>query len=461
MDFHLSDALAGLSHALDITEGHPPGHAERSCVIGMRIADAIELPESDRTPLYYALLLKDAGCSVTSAPLASTYKNDDNTVKAAWRGADDHSAVRNALFAWKVVAPGGSALAKLGRIRALLTSDETSIRTLTELRCERGAEVVLGLGLEPETADAVRSLDERWDGGGYPLGLAGEAIPQLARVMSLAQTLEVFWSGGGPAAAQAMAAERRGRWFDPALVDAVLAADADFWAGLEQPDVRAIEPLTAAIAADEQRLDAVAVAFGQIVDAKSPYTGHHSRGVAELAARLASALGLGEAEARRLYRAGQLHDLGKLGVSNRILDKPGKLDEAEWTAVRRHPATGHAILSRIPALADMARLALTHHERLDGSGYPYGIGADALTLADRILAVADVAEALSAERPYRGSLTTAEVLEIMERDAGTKLDPDAFRALRTVLPQWRGEVPSNTAPGGEAPNGEQQASAAA
>lgn len=451
MDFHLSDALAGLSHALDITEGHQPGHAERSCVIGMRIAEAIKLPEDDRTPLYYALLLKDAGCSVTAAPLAAGFANDDAVVKSAWRTEDNRSSVLTALTTWKSIAPGSSVLTKLGRVRALLTSDETSIRALTELRCERGAEVVLGLGLSPETADAVRSLDERWDGGGYPAELSGTEIPLLARIMSLSQTLEVFWRGGGRDAARAMAQERRGRWFDPALVDAVLAADDAFWADLEQPDVRAIEPLTAAIAADEQRLDAVAVAFGQIVDAKSPYTGHHSRGVAELAARLASALGLGEAEARRLYRAGQLHDLGKLGVSNRILDKPGKLDEQEWRAVRRHPETGHAILSRIPALADMARLALTHHERLDGSGYPHGIGADELTLADRILAVADVAEALSAERPYRGSLTTTEVLEIMGRDAGTKLDSAAFEALRTVLPQWRGEAPS----------AERQASAAA
>lgn len=441
VQLHLADLLAGLSHALDITEGHAPGHAERSCVLGMRIAAGWGLPEEQRGPLYYALLLKDAGCSLTAAPLADAFGNDDQAVKAAWR-EDGDGRVRNALLTWRNAAPGRPLTERLGRLRAIATTGGASIQRLTELRCERGAEVVRDIGLPEPAADAVRSLDERWDGSGYPEGLTGEQIPVAARIMSLAQTLEVYWCTGGPMAAAAIGRRRSGRWFDPALVATADALGDALWEGLEEPDVRAIEPPAAVIAATEQRLGAVAAAFARIVDAKSPYTAHHSRGVAELAQLTALELGLAEADATRLYRAGQLHDLGKLGTSNRILDKPGRLTPDEWAAVRRHPQAGHDVLVRIPALADMARLALTHHERLDGTGYPRGLAGDELELADRILAAADVAEALSADRPYRASLPTAEVIDLLRREAPDKLDADVVEAVCGVLPGWRAGLPA-------------------
>jgi putative nucleotidyltransferase with HDIG domain len=178
----------------------------------------------------------------------------------------------------------------------------------------------------------------------------------------------------------------------------------------------------------------VAEAFATIVDAKSPFTASHSAGVALIAEAVATTMGVDAGTCRLLRRAGLLHDVGKLGVSNRILDKPGKLDDEEWAAMRRHPELSRVILASVPALADVARLAGTHHERLDGSGYPDGLTAAELDLADRILQVADVAEALSAERPYRAALGVHEVLSIMGRDAGPKLDAGAFAALAAWLP---------------------------
>jgi HD-GYP domain-containing protein (c-di-GMP phosphodiesterase class II) len=448
VELHLSDVLAGLSHALDLTEGHPPGHAERSCLIGMRIAERIDMAEDDRASLYYALLLKDAGCSVNAAPIAELYGNDDGLVKATRRLNDHRNKRVTAFHTLRHTAPGSGIRTKLGRVRALVASGAAGAAHLTELRCERGAQIALGIGLSQDTALAIRALDEHWDGGGYPYGLQGEAIPLLGRIMCLAQTLEIFWVSGGRTVACEMAKSRRGYWFDPALVDVVLAAAEDdtFWAGLARPDVRALEPRSAAIAADDARLDAVADAFGQIVDAKTPYTARHSRGVAQIAALLALELGIGEHEAGRLYRAGQLHDLGKLGISNMILDKPGKLDAAEWLAMRGHPEAGHAVLSRIPVLSDMARLALTHHERLDGSGYPHGLTADDLSLDDRILAVADVGEALSAERPYRGALPPEKVMDIMSGDSGIKLDAQIFEAFEPVLMQWNALIQAEDRP---------------
>ncbi len=251
----------------------------------------------------------------------------------------------------------------------------------------------------------------------------------------MAQTAEVFWSRGGAAAACGIARTRRGSWFDPALVDALLILEHDeaFWRSLETPDVAALEPPDRVVRADDARLDRVAEAFASVVDAKSPYTAHHSDAVARIADGLGAALGL-DRETRVLERrAALLHDVGKLGISSRILDKPGPLTESEWVLMRRHPRWSMEILARVSAFQDVARIAGAHHERLDGSGYFAGLTARELDQPSRILAVADVAEALSADRPYRGALSPDEVLEIMRQDAGTKLDADAVEALEDVL----------------------------
>jgi len=151
----------------------------------------------------------------------------------------------------------------------------------------------------------------------------------------------------------------------------------------------------------------------------------------------ASLLGLDDRTRRDLYRAGLLHDIGKLGVSNRILDKRGGLDADEWREVRKHPLTSLQILRRVGALGNVARISGLHHERLDGSGYYLGFDGTQLDLPARVLAVADVAEALSAHRPYRDALGPDEVLEIMAREAGTTLDAEAFEALVELMTKPR------------------------
>jgi putative nucleotidyltransferase with HDIG domain len=216
-----------------------------------------------------------------------------------------------------------------------------------------------------------------------------------------------------------------------------IEGDPAFWAGLELPDVSRVEPRDRVLVADDERLDRVAEAFATVVDAKSPYTAKHSAGVAEIAVGLARALGLDADAQHELQRAGLLHDIGKLGVSSRILDKAGRLDDDEWEQMRRHPQLSFEILHQVRALRGVAQLAAVHHERLDGSGYLQGLGADQLGLDARILMVADVAEALSAERPYRLALERDEVLRVMTREAGGTLDADVFAALEGL---WTTDV---------------------
>jgi putative nucleotidyltransferase with HDIG domain len=442
-ELRLSEVLGALSHALDITEGQPRGHAERSCLIGMQLAAGLDLDEATRSSLFYALLLKDAGCSSNAAKVAALFGADDALIKSSRRLTDTTSTWQSVLHLLRTAAPGGSPLAKVRRIGAVLSSGRTGARSLVELRCERGAAVARAIGLGETTARAILDVDEHWDGRGYPSEIAGDEISLAGRVLCLAQAAEVFWRHGGVAAACGVARKRRGTWFDPVLVDALLALEYDdgFWRSLETAAVDRVEPPDRVLVADDERLDRVAEAFASVVDAKSSYTARHSAAVAEIAVALATSMGLGSEACAMQRRAALLHDVGKLGVSNRILDKSGPLDESEWAVMRCHPRWSLEILNRVGAFHDLARIAGSHHERLDGSGYFAGLTAQQLSLPARILAVADVAEALSADRPYRPALSPDAVLAIMRRDAGHRLDADAFAALEQVLPAWNSANP--------------------
>ena len=195
----------------------------------------------------------------------------------------------------------------------------------------------------------------------------------------------------------------------------------------------AAEPEGRAIEADARRLDDIAVAFAWVIDAKSPFTYHHSERVAEYAVTIGRALGVDEAGALRLKRAGLLHDIGKLSVPNRILDKPGKLTPREWEVVKLHPYYTYQILERVPVFGELAFDASAHHERLDGRGYFRNMAGPQLSQQARILAVADQLDALSAERPYRGKLPRERVVAILREERGAGLDPDAVEAAISVL----------------------------
>jgi len=438
----LSEVVASLSYALDLTEGLPEGHAVRTCVVGMRLAEVLGLPEADRSSLFYALLLKDAGCSTNAAPVAELFGHDDRAVKADKKTIDEDSPREMLAYLVRNARPGASPVARaaqLVQMARLARRGAASQASLVALRCERGADIAQMLGLGTATADAIASMHEHWDGKGFPGGLEGERIPLLGRIVALAQTVEVFHAAGGPDAAIGVAEHRRGRWFDPRLVDALvqLGPHDRLWRLLRNADGEAVlarlEPRDRVEVATPDRLDRLAEAFARVIDAKSPFTARHSSGVADFAVAIAAELGLDAEQRRDLRHAGLLHDIGKLGVSNTILDKPGKLDQAEWEAVKRHPVLTWKILRGVSAFRPIATMAAAHHERLDGSGYQLGLRGDGLRLPARILAVADVAEALGAERPYRDALGPDEVLAIIRRDVPHRLDARAFEALEAVL----------------------------
>jgi HD-GYP domain-containing protein (c-di-GMP phosphodiesterase class II) len=429
----LSQVLGGLSYALDLTEGEPPGHAERSCRIGMRVAEEIGLDAATRSSLFYALLLKDAGCSANSARMAALFGADDHRAKRTSKRVNWSDRLPAFVWAVRTVAPRGSPRRRLDRLLAIRAEGEVT-RALMQARCDRGAEIAYLLGFDSETSEAIRALDEHWDGRGQPRGLRAEEIPLLGRILCLAQTTEIFHAAGGVAAVRTVARRRRGGWFDPDLVDALLATadDAAFWESVADGDISAWEPSDRLLEADEARLDAIAYAFAGVIDAKSPWTYRHSDRTCMIVLGLAAAVGAGDDELSDLRRAALLHDVGKLAISNRILDKPGKLTPAEFARIREHPEMTRRVLERVPGFSPLAPVAAAHHERLDGSGYPHGWTAEQLTMPMRLLAVADVYEALTSERPYRAAMRSDQALEIIRVESPHALDQDAAAALASL-----------------------------
>ncbi|WP_323003534.1 HD-GYP domain-containing protein [Denitromonas sp.] len=434
----LSQLIGALSHALDMTEGQPPGHCVRCCWIGTHIGREIGLDQASLRALYYTLLLKDLGCSSNAARICELYLADDRRFKHDFKLVDGSlPQVLNFVLSHTGLKTG---LAE--RFRAMMTIFRDGDRIAQELiqtRCQRGADIARQLRFGEGVAMGVHSLDEHWDGKGRPDRLAGEAIPINSRIALLAQVVDVFHTADGAAAALAEADSRAGSWFDPSLVAALrrVAADPAFWSMLGDPQldaaVFALEPGRAEVALDDDYLDEIAAAFGQVVDAKSPYTSGHSARVALYTDMIAETLGLPPARRRWLKRGALLHDVGKLGVSNAILDKAGKLDDAEWAAVKAHAAHTETILMRIPAFEELARVSAAHHERLDGGGYPRGLSAAQISTETRIITTADIFDAITAERPYRGAIPIPKTLEIMAENVGTAIDPDCFDALKAAL----------------------------
>ncbi|TGD96645.1 HD-GYP domain-containing protein [Methylobacterium nonmethylotrophicum] len=441
----LSELLGALSHALDLTEGQPPGHCVRATWIGMHVGREMGLSPDRLWELYYTVMLKDLGCSSNAARICELYLSDDIGFKRDFKTVSDSlPQVLGFVFAHTGLKAG---LAE--RFRAVLNILQNGgeiVDDLIQTRCQRGAEIAARLRFPPVVCEAIHALDEHWNGKGRPDRRAGAEIPLYARIALLSQVVDVFHTSAGPAAALAEARARAGTWFDPDAVAALerAALAPGFWDTLSSETVSdavaGLEPARAGIVVDEDYLDDIARAFAQVIDAKSPFTSGHSERVAVYADLIAAELGYPPQARRWLRRAALLHDVGKLGVSNAILDKAAKLDEAEWRDMRNHALLSETILARVAAFHAIARIGGAHHERLDGKGYPRGLTGDAIAPETRIVSVADVFDALTANRPYRAAMPVPKALGIMRQDVGTAFDPACVEALERVIAGLDGDL---------------------
>jgi len=429
------DVLAGLSLALDLAEGQRDGHTMRATLTAMVLAERLGLPLAERRDLYVASLVRDLGGTACAALLHAGMGVDDRYARRGLKLVDWTRASRAVRAArapdqsWLTAAPTFQGPGRVARL----------LEQAARLRCERGATLALRLGLGRGVAGILAATDEHWDGSGLPAGLQAGRIPIGARVTLLADVVAAHVSASSPSAANAMAQARAGRWFDPTLVRALdgLEVECLRWNDLSDAAlfdaVRAAEPDGGALLAGDAMLDRIATAYAEVVDAKSAWMLGHSKRVAEVADRIAIRLTLDEAARRDLRRAALLHDLGKLSLPNALLEKPGPLTAEQWQRVSLYPWYSGLILARTPGLEPLAPIAVAHHERLDGRGYPSGLRGAEIPAAARIVAIADGFEALTADRPWRPALPDDTALRLLARDRGIGVDGGVLAALADAL----------------------------
>ena len=398
----------------------------------MRLADWLELPEQTRSSLFYAALLKDSGCSSNAAAITELFGVDDQALKGRQATAG-RSLLAMARFSIANL-PNEPLPLRARRLIKLALSGEQARRDVEQLRCSRGAGIAKKIGFGDDVSAAIMALHEHWDGHGLPQGLRREEIPLASRIIAVCAGLDVFCSDRGATEAAAVIRRRSGTWYDPTITDHLL--ELCLGGALERtqaPDLKnevfAMEPGELVQVATDADIDRIASAFADIIDAKSPYTGRHSQNVAVIAERVTQRFGLSMNERLDVRRAALLHDIGKLGVPNLILDKPGPLDAAEFAIIKRHPELSLRILEPIELFAKVAQIAASHHEKLDGTGYFRGLGRETLGVSARIVSVSDVFEAMTADRPYRAPMTPEEALALMRKTAGSHLSADIIDAL--------------------------------
>jgi HD-GYP domain-containing protein (c-di-GMP phosphodiesterase class II) len=403
----------------------------------MRIGQEYGLNTKQLNELYYALLLKDCGCSGNASKTFHALAADDLKAKRDVKTTNWTSVgFESFQYALSHVAVGKPFVERARTLFRLAVNQKAHARDVTKIRCERGASLARLMGLPEGCAAAILDLDEHWDGTGLPENLRGEQIKLYARIMLLAQTLENFAADQSKEAALNVIEQRSRKWFDPDVVRAArsLARREALWTDLDQTNpselVLRYDQTSDELTMGDDTLDNICGAFAQIVDAKSPFTYNHSNGVANASVTIAMRLGLSPERVIFVRHAALLHDLGKLGVSNAILEKPGKLDDDEWKAMKRHPYDTWLILNSIPHFQELSEVAASHHEKLNGTGYYRNLAAEQLSTESRIIAVADIFDALSAKRPYRDSLPLEKVFEIMGKDVPHAVDGDCVRVLK-------------------------------
>jgi HD-GYP domain-containing protein (c-di-GMP phosphodiesterase class II) len=427
----LAELVAALSLGVDLGFGQPMEHVLRQCLIALRLAERVGLDEQERAVVYYTALLVNVGCHSDAHEQAKWF-GDDIELKS---GKYDHElrSLRGAAAGMRLLGSGNP---PLHRFRVGLEFALSGHREMDDMIAQHAAlarTLAEQLELPAQVGEALGGAYEQWDGRGWPGERAGEDVPAASRIAQLAEFVEVAHRVGGVEAARTLARTRAGTQFDPAFAEC-LCADADIvLAGLDSVGtwdaVIDAEPALAVVLSAE-RFDAALLAVANFVDLKSPYTLGHARAVADLSAQAGAGLGLPADAVVTLRRAGLVHDLGRLGVSNSIWDKRGPLGAGEWERVRMHPYLTERMLHKSPALAPLGAIAAQHRERLDGSGYPHGLSGAAISRAARIVGAADAYQAMREPRPYRPQRSAAEAAAELRADVKAgRLDAEAAEAV--------------------------------
>jgi HD-GYP domain-containing protein (c-di-GMP phosphodiesterase class II) len=413
----LAELVGALSLGIDLGFGQPMEHVLRQCLIALRLAERTGLDDEERAVVYYVALLVSVGCHSDAHEQAKWF-GDDIALKS---NKYDHEfrSVRAAASTMRMLGAGNSPLHRFRIGLEFALAGHRDLNGMIAQHARLARALAQELGLPGGVLDALGAAYETWDGRGWPGTLKGAEIPIASRIAQIAEFAEVAHRVGGVEAARSLAARRSGKQFDPAIADVLRVDVGHVFEGLDEIStwdvVIAAEPALARVLSGEQ-LDAALLAIANFVDLKSPYTLGHSSAVADLVGAAARELGLPDSDLRTVYRAGIVHDLGRLGISNSIWDKPGSLGPGEWERVRLHPYLTERMLQQSAALAPLGRLAAQHRERLDGSGYPRRLSGGAIEGRALLLGAADAYQAMREPRPHRPEREPTEAARELRRE---------------------------------------------
>ena len=427
--FRMLAVLAGLSLATDLGTGAPLEESLKRCVVATRLARAAGCADAEVGDVLYTALLQHLGCTAYSHENAQVWGDDIASTRLAF--LTDFSDLTDV---WRTFVSGVAASTGTSRPRVLATTVTTGRRAYTAgpvATCEVARDAARQLGLPASVQDGLFHGMAMWNGKGQP-DTARQAIPISCRIMQVAATAVLFALHAGSDAAVSEVRRRAGRYLDPDLAGVFVDRAGELLADLDHIDayecVLGAEPDPVRLV-DDAESEALARTFGHLVDLKSPYLHGHSTGVGDLAAAGAQRLGLHE-QVRTVRIAGYLHDIGRVGVSSRIWDKPAPLSVAERDQARLHPYFSERVLSRVPQLAEVATLAGQHHERCDGSGYHRGAMAAQLSTASRVLAATDAYRTLVEGRPHRAAVSTEQAAEQLRAEVKSgRLDGEAVAGV--------------------------------
>jgi HD-GYP domain-containing protein (c-di-GMP phosphodiesterase class II) len=407
------------------------------------MAGEMGLSREDASHVYYTTLLRFVGCTAPMPEYAASLGEIDDDMRP--RG--DMTDMANPREALSLLTSLGAALPawrRPGVWARVVTKGRSVAQVGVRADCEVAMRMATRFQLDDAVVQSLNQTFERWDGHGMPHGIAQESIALPARFAAVAFAAAMFYDAGGRYAVTDALHRWSARVLDPSIVDGFLKRPDELLATIDGVDVwqaaLALEPEPRRLI-PQRRLDEVARGFADFVDLKSLYLHGHSSGVSALAEGAGRAAAMSETETTLLRRAGLLHDIGRAAVSSSVWDKAGSLTVTEWEQVRLHPYHTERILSRSAVLEPFAQVAGMHHERLDGSGYHRGAAASTQPRSARILAVADVYQALTEQRGYRHALSPDAAARVLDAQPG--LDHDAVAAVLEAAGQRRKQVRSS------------------
>lgn len=445
----LAELLGSLSLATEAAVGVPPETTIRAAVVSVALASALRLDAGACADAYLASLLRYIGCS----GLAS---------ETAWYGGGDDISLLGDLTptdAAKPIATLATIVSTVGhrqsfgsRARAVarVLSNPALPQTVAATHCAQAVALTESLGFREAIPHALGDIYERFDGRGGPARKRGGQISLIACIVRTSLAAVIHGALDGPGGAVDVVRTRMGSEFDPEIAEAFLAN-----AGSILKDVMTPSAWDVFIAAnppgwadDGACLDvsSIALSFARCVDLKSPWTLGHSTGIAVLCRGALESSGAGREEADSGYISGLLHDLGRLSVPNGIWDKRGPLNAIELTRMRSHVAVSEAVVARSSLLANHAEAVGTHHERLDGSGYPRQTSGKSSSRVALTLAAADVFHALAEDRPHRPKRSLEQAAAVLKEEVRAgRLDGRAADAVCAAAGarsgRLRGELP--------------------